>query len=288
MPLNDITRRRLRVIIPILATVVVLAPLAWLWQASLLPKSLSVMDMGYADYGGGPVSAHDHHGQGVSVPDLRADPTRRADARFELATEQTTLTVGGKAVPGYTVNGTSPGPTITAVQGQLIEVQLTNVSVNDGVALHWHGIDVPNSMDGVAGVTQDAVPVGGEFTYRFVAEQVGTYWYHSHQVSDKQVTGGLFGALVIKPRTRIPQSVEVLAVAHIYGGQKTLNGKPEDLRMAAKPGCAGPGPGDQHRQRPDRDLGRLAVPGAGHRRVRRARAHRRDRQGRHSDRRSPS
>jgi FtsP/CotA-like multicopper oxidase with cupredoxin domain len=223
-------------IIPILATVVILAPLAWLWQASLLPKSLSVMDMGYADYGGGPVPAHDHHGQGVSVSDLRADPTRRADARFELTTEQATLTVGDKAVSGYTVNGTSPGPTITAVQGQLIEVHLTNVSVADGVALHWHGIDVPNSMDGVAGVTQDAVPVGGEFTYRFVAEQAGTYWYHSHQVSDKQVTGGLFGALVIKPRTRIAQPVEVLAVAHTYGGVKTLNGKSEDLRMAAKPG----------------------------------------------------
>ena len=119
------------------------------------------MDMGYADYGGGPVSVHDH-GQGVSVPDLRVDPHRRADVTFQLATEESTLTVGGKAVPGYTVNGTSPGPTLTAVQGQLIEVQLTNVSVKDGVALHWHGIDVPNSMDGVAGVTQDAVPVGGE------------------------------------------------------------------------------------------------------------------------------
>ena len=86
----------------------------------------------------------------------------------------------------------------------MIEVHLTNASVTDGVALHWHGIDVPNSMDGVAGVTQDAVPVGGTFTYRFVAGQAGTYWYHSHQVSDKQVTGGLFGALVIKPRRPAP------------------------------------------------------------------------------------
>ncbi len=235
MPLKEITRKRLRVIIPILATLVILAPLAFLWQASLLPKSLSVMDMGYADYGGGPASIHDH-GQGVSVPDLRVDPHRRADVTFQLAAEESMLTVGGKAVPGYTVNGTSPGPTLTAVQGQLIEVQLTNVSVKEGVALHWHGIDVPNSMDGVAGVTQDAVPVGGKFTYRFVAKQVGTYWYHSHQVSDKQVTGGLFGALVIKPRARLPQPVDVLATAHIYGGQKTLNGKPEDLRMAADPG----------------------------------------------------
>ena len=62
-----------------------------------------------------------------------------------------------------------------------------------GVALHWHGLDVPNAMDGVAGVTQDAVLVGGEYVYRFVAEQVGTYWYHSHQVSHEQVIGGLFG-----------------------------------------------------------------------------------------------
>ena len=48
-------------------------------------------------------------------------------------------------------------------------------------------------MDGVAGVTQDEVPVGGEFTYRFVAHQIGTYWYHSHQISNEQVVGGLFG-----------------------------------------------------------------------------------------------
>ena len=55
-------------------------------------------------------------------------------------------------------------------QGQLVEVQLVNESVPDGITLHWHGVDVPNAEDGVAGVTQDAVPVGGEFTYRFVAD----------------------------------------------------------------------------------------------------------------------
>ena len=59
---------------------------------------------------------------------------------------------------------------------------------------------MPAAMDGVAGVTQDEVPVGGEFTYRFVAHQVGTYWYHSHQVSNEQVIGGLFGTLVVLPK----------------------------------------------------------------------------------------
>ena len=129
-----------------------------------------------------------------------------------MAAEESTLTVGGKAVPGYTVNGTSPGPTLTAVQGQLIEVHLTNASVTDGVTLHWHGIDVPNAEDGVAGVTQDAVAVGGEFTYRFVAEQAGTYWYHSHQVSDEQVhRRAVRRRWWSSPRTPVPQAVDVIA-----------------------------------------------------------------------------
>ena len=100
------------------------------------------------------------------------------------------LSVGGRSVAGFSVIGTSPGPEIRARQGQLIEVHLRNESVA-GVTLHWHGVDVPNAMDGVAGVTQDAVPVGGEFTYRFVANQAGSYWYHSHQVSNPKSPRGL-------------------------------------------------------------------------------------------------
>ena len=146
------------------------------------------------------------------------------------------LSVGGRSIPGFTVNGTSPGPEIRARQGQLIEVHLRNESVTDGVTLHWHGVDVPNAMDGVAGVTQDAVPVGGEFTYRFVAEQAGTYWYHSHQVSNPQVAGGLLGSLVVMPKSGIAQQVDVSAVAHTYGGVRTINGKAEDLRVPAQPG----------------------------------------------------
>ena len=102
---------------------------------------------------------------------------------------------------GYTLNGTSPGPTIRARQGDLVEVTLVNESVADGTTLHWHGIDVPNAADGVAGVTQDAVPVGGRLVYRFVAEDAGTYWYHSHQMSHEQVERGLLGAVVIEAET---------------------------------------------------------------------------------------
>jgi FtsP/CotA-like multicopper oxidase with cupredoxin domain len=244
-------RRLLRIALPVLATVAIVAPLAWLWQASRVPSRYSVMEMGYHDYGGGAMpdtdaGGHGSHGQGNGnghhqgsprlVTDMVADPARPADVRVELVTRQQMLTVGGRSMPGFTVNGTSPGPEIRALQGQLIEVRLRNESVADGVTLHWHGVDVPNAMDGVAGVTQDAVPVGGEFSYRFVADQAGSYWYHSHQVSNPQVAGGLLGSLVVLPKSGIAQQVDVTAVAHTYGGVRTINGKAEDLRVPAKPG----------------------------------------------------
>jgi FtsP/CotA-like multicopper oxidase with cupredoxin domain len=242
------SRRVLKVVLPILATVAIVAPLAWLWQVSRVPDAYSVMDMGYPDYGGGAapnaggghgghVQGHVHHSEPSRlITDLVVDPARPADVRVNLVTRQETLVVGGRSIPGFTVNGTSPGPEIRATQGQLIEVHLRNESVRDGVTLHWHGVDVPNAMDGVAGVTQDAVPIGGEFTYRFVAEQAGSYWYHSHQVSNPQVAGGLLGSLVVTPKSEIPQQVDVSAIAHTYGGLRTINGKAEDLRVPAQPG----------------------------------------------------
>src|SRR5688572_459521 len=227
---------RVRLVVSVLATVAILAPLAWLWQSSLVGNSYSVMAMGTLDYGGGPVADHGHGATDRSINDFVVDDARKADLRVDLVAEQQNLTIGGRSVPGYTLNGTSPGPTITAHQGELIEVHLRNASVPAGITLHWHGYDVPAAMDGVAGVTQDEVPVGAEFTYRFVADQIGTYWYHSHQVANEQVVGGLFGALVVLPKGAQPGSADVLATAHTYGGIKTINGVPGDLRVPAKAG----------------------------------------------------
>jgi FtsP/CotA-like multicopper oxidase with cupredoxin domain len=79
-------------------------------------------------------------------------------------------------------------------------VVLRNRDIAAGVTIHWHGVDVPNGEDGVAGVTQNAVRPGKEFSYRFVAEDTGTYWYHTHQDSAEGVRMGLFGAFVVLPR----------------------------------------------------------------------------------------
>lgn len=244
-------RRRLtRVWVPVLATVALLAPLAWLWQASRVPASYSVMDMGYLDQGGvqtdPSVGGHAGHGGTTTDPnagpglhpitELVVDPSRRADVRVDLSAAAGPVEIGGQRLDGFTLNGVTPGPTITATEGQLVEVHLRNASVAEGVTLHWHGVDVPNAMDGVAGVTQDAVPVGEEFTYRFVAERPGTYWYHSHQVADPQVRGGLFGGLVVRPRTAPSGGHDVLAVAHTYGPVRTVNGRPGDLVVPASAG----------------------------------------------------
>jgi hypothetical protein len=105
---------RVRLVVSVLATVVILAPLAWLWQSSLVAKSYSVMGMGYLDYGGGPDDAHSHGSTDRSVSDLVADSARKADVRVNLVAEQQNLAIGGGSVAGYTLNGTSPGPTITA------------------------------------------------------------------------------------------------------------------------------------------------------------------------------
>jgi FtsP/CotA-like multicopper oxidase with cupredoxin domain len=218
------------------------------WSSTLLGE-YSVMAMGDGHPG------HDHGGHGggagasgasgvdaegeVGVTSLTADPDRPAAVRVELVARQETIEVpGGRAIEGYTVNGESPGPEIRAQQGDLVEVVFTNESVAAGATLHWHGIDVPNAADGVAGITQDAVPVGGRHVYRFEATDAGTYWYHSHQVSHEQVEGGLLGAIVIDPAEppSIAADVDVTALLHVYGGQHTLNGRVEDEHVAAEAG----------------------------------------------------
>lgn len=236
-------RGRLHLVSACAATVLLVVPLGWMWSSSLMPDEYSVMDMGYVDLGGGSdlaaVSGHGAHAAGAGAVDIatlvavagpadvRLDLTARAE-RFELAS--------GVVVDGYTLNGTSPGPTLRATEGDLVEVRLTNANVEDGATLHWHGIDVPNAMDGVAGVTQDAVAPGETFVYRFVTDQSGTYWYHSHQVSHEQVKGGLFGGVVVTPTGQDPEVVDVEALVHLYGGHRTVNGLTGDIPVVASPG----------------------------------------------------
>lgn len=97
-------------------------------------------------------------------------------------------------------NGSVPGPTLRAVQNTPFTVRLDNNLAQD-TAVHWHGVRLANAMDGVPGLTQSAVSPGDSFYYEFVPPDAGTYWYHSHFLSNEQVARGLMGPLVVEENT---------------------------------------------------------------------------------------
>ena len=227
-----------------------LALTAWSWWDSRLPAVHGAEQMGVPDLGGGAGSGAHYHGAADPVAD-RAIPTLvdprtgPPDVRLTLTARAERLTLAdGTTVDGYTIDGTTPGPVLRVRHGDLVEVVLHNEDVAGGTTLHWHGLDVPNAMDGVAGITQDAVRPGASFTYRFEAGQVGPYWYHSHQMSHRQVIGGMFGALVVEPRTAPAQTPDpaqdALMVLHTYPrNPRTVNGTTTaHARHAAEPGSA--------------------------------------------------
>lgn len=246
--------RRRRVLLAVVATAVLIGPLAWFWASSLVPSTYSVVDLGYADFGGGPIDPAHAGGHAspaseatagqVSLATMTGPAEGDPDVAVTLtARKQQFRLASGERVDGYTINHSSPGPTITVRQGQLLQVTLVNESVPDGVTLHWHGVDVPNAEDGVAGVTQDVVRVGHRFVYRFLAPDVGTYWYHSHQLPHDQVVRGLFGALVVLPRTGPADSaattgpaLDQVALVHTYSGRRSINGRVGESRVDAAAG----------------------------------------------------
>ncbi|MFG2561805.1 multicopper oxidase family protein [Streptomyces sp. NPDC048496] len=237
------------VILGVLGTLVTLEA-----QRSRFPDTFSMMK-GTMDYGGGTTFAADHEGHGgheahgghdgasatttnalgttghstgntagtaaakaLGVDTLKGPRAGTPDRRFTLTAQEATIKLAsGRTVDAWTFNGQIPGPELRMKQGELVEITLVNKLKDTPVSTHWHGLDVPNGEDGVAGVTQDAVPPGGTYTYRFQVKERGTFWYHSHQSSSEQVQRGLFGPMIIDPaqQTR-PVDQDVTVQAHTW------------------------------------------------------------------------
>lgn len=106
----------------------------------------------------------------------------------------------GVVVTAYSYNGTVPGPMIRVTEGDQVRVVVKN-ELPDPTTVHWHGVEVPNAMDGVPGMTQDPIQPGESFTYEFTAKPAGTFMYHSHYEGDVQVGAGLYGPFIIDPKT---------------------------------------------------------------------------------------
>ena len=102
-------------------------------------------------------------------------------------------------VTAWAYNATVPGPLIRVTDGDKVKIVVKN-NLSEPTTIHWHGIAVPNNMDGIPDETQKPIQPGETFTYEFVAKPAGTYWYHSHYDSDKQISVGLSGAFIIEPK----------------------------------------------------------------------------------------
>ena len=107
--------------------------------------------------------------------------------------------IPGVSAEAYAYNYQVPGPTIRVTEGDTLRVILRN-ELNEPTSIHWHGLHVPNAMDGVPPLTQDAVGPGESFTYEFVVSHAGTFMYHSHVDAAEQIDRGLYGPLIVDPQ----------------------------------------------------------------------------------------
>lgn len=103
-------------------------------------------------------------------------------------------------VAAYAYNGQVPGPLLRLTAGDRVRIVVEN-DLPEPTSVHWHGLVIPNTQDGAAGVTQPAIAPGETFTYEYtVPDAPGTYFYHSHVSADRQQALGLYGALIVNPR----------------------------------------------------------------------------------------
>ncbi|MGQ0656263.1 MAG: multicopper oxidase family protein [Betaproteobacteria bacterium] len=139
---------------------------------------------------------------GTAVAPLLPSASRAGDARtLRLAgVTQNLVGAGRPSTAVWAYNGTVPGPELRFRQGERLRIEVAN-GLDVDTTVHWHGIRLPNAMDGVPHLTQQPIAArGGRFTYEFDLPDAGTYWYHPHLGSPEQVGRGLYGPLIVEER----------------------------------------------------------------------------------------
>src|SRR5512139_976678 len=130
----------------------------------------------------------------AGVVDLDPDPSV---LEVDLEARVTELeVVAGTSTPVWTYSGSLPGPLLRLRAGDRLVVHFKN-SLPEPTTVHWHGVRLPNEMDGSPPHSQEPVPPGGTFDYEFVVPDPGLFWYHPHERSAAQLGFGLYGALLV-------------------------------------------------------------------------------------------
>ncbi len=127
---------------------------------------------------------------------------------LEAAETETSLYDGAPRTRVWAYNGTVPGPTFRVKLGETLRVRFRN-RLPQPTTVHWHGVRVPNAMDGVPYLTQPPVEPGGEFVYEFAPKEAGTFWFHPHLRSSEQVERGLYGVLIVEDPKPPPYDQDV-------------------------------------------------------------------------------
>ena len=118
--------------------------------------------------------------------------------RYELSIAEGDFSVAGKTRTALTINGGVPGPTLRFREGDHAQITVFNRLEKGETSLHWHGLLVPNAMDGVPYLTTPPIVAGGSHLFEFPLRHAGTYWYHSHTGLQEQ--RGVYGSIVVEPR----------------------------------------------------------------------------------------
>ncbi|MGH8507494.1 MAG: multicopper oxidase domain-containing protein, partial [Gammaproteobacteria bacterium] len=118
---------------------------------------------------------------------------------YDLVIEKKPINLTGRDKVVPTINGSVPGPALRWREHEEVRIRVTN-RLDEPTSLHWHGIILPAAMDGVPGISFDAIAPGATFTYRFPVKQSGTYWYHSHAGFQEQA--GVYAPIIIEPARR--------------------------------------------------------------------------------------
>ena len=134
------------------------------------------------------------------------------EVTFELRAAPTEVPqFDGRPFSVWAYNAQVPGPTLRVRLGESVRVVFRN-DLPQPTTIHWHGVRVPNAMDGVPGVTQPAIPPGGTFIYQFTPKDAGTFWFHPHVRTSEQVERGLYGVLIVEDADPVPWSRDVVWV----------------------------------------------------------------------------
>lgn len=146
----------------------------------------------------------------VVTPDVGTLPWVMKDGvkEFRLIAEPVTREFApGLSVKCWGYNGSTPGPTIEAVEGDRVRILVTN-RLPEPTSIHWHGILLPAGMDGVSGLNQPSIKPGETYAYEFTLKQSGTQMYHPHADEMLQMAVGMMGLFIIHPRTPVGPPVD--------------------------------------------------------------------------------